>query len=205
MHMATTSSKGHTGLDDCQHARHSLRDNASEGQAYMAAVLYHSRSLCCFSPAYDLGPQLWRHNIVDSEVPFSLGGCCRRSAAPCVGQRAVAGPDLHCVLPATLSALSVCKASALTAPRDRRTCTWPPAPAHGLRTLQLPAQRSRIQRIYPNPPDVSNAPKNKRNRIGAPYSTSTDRCNLQAASNVHDPACAVTLLSVNASGSQNNP
>jgi len=150
LHMATTSSKGHTGLDDCQHARHSLRDNASEGQAYMAAVLYHSRSLCCFSPAYDLGPQLWRHNIVDSEVPFSLGGCCRRSAAPCVGQRAVAGPDLHCVLPATLSALSVCKASALTAPRDRRTCTWPTYPATPRATqphpTYLPESARRIQR-----------------------------------------------------------
>jgi len=135
----------------------------------MVAVLYHSRSLCCFSPAYDVGPQLRRHNIADSEVPLSLG-CCRRSAARCVGQRAVPGPDLHCALPAL--SLSVCITAAsirthcTTWPPHlhmaSRTCTWPPAPAHGLRTLHLPTHRCRIQRIQPSPQDVSNAPKKTR-------------------------------------------
>ena len=118
---ATTSIKGYKELDDCQHTRHTASvTNASEGQTHMVAVLYHSRSLCYFSLAYDLGPQLRRHNIADSEVPLSLG-CCRRSAARCVGQRAVPGPDLHCALPAL--SLSVC----ITAASIRTHCTtWPP-------------------------------------------------------------------------------
>ena len=31
---------------------------------------------------------------------------------------------------------------------------WLPAPAHGLRTLHLPAHRCRIQRIHPTPQNV---------------------------------------------------
>ncbi len=98
----------------------------------MVAVLYHSRSLCYFSLAYDLGPQLRRHNIVVSKVPLSPGGyCCRRLAAPCVGQRAVAGPDLHCVLPVSVCITSIRTHRTTWPPHlhmASRTCTWPPAP-----------------------------------------------------------------------------
>ncbi len=111
----------------------------------MVAVLYHSRSLCCFSPAYDVGPQLRRHNIADSEVPLSLG-CCRRSAARCVGQRAVPGPDLHCALPAL--SLSVC----ITAASIRTHCTtWPPHLHMASRTCTWPTHPTSTYAPLPHP------------------------------------------------------
>jgi len=121
----------------------------------MVAVLYHSRSLCCFSPAYDLR----RHNIADSEVPLSLG-CCRRSAARCVGQRAVPGPDLHCALPAL--SLSVC----ITAASIRTHCTtWPPHLHMASRTCTWPTHPTSTYAPLPHPTypaESASAPKKTR-------------------------------------------
>jgi len=148
----------------------------------MVAVLYHSRSLCCFSPAYDVGPQLRRHNIADSEVPLSLG-CCRRSAARCVGQRAVPGPDLHCALPAL--SLSVC----ITAASIRTHCTtWPPHLHMASRTCTWPTHPTSTyaplphRKTYPTHPKKHAYPRQN-------YSTSTDQATCpKAGARVRAPA-----------------
>ena len=135
----------------------------SGGQTHVIAEVYHPRPFCCFSMAYDLGAELQRHIVPDSEVPLSRGRC-RRSDAPHVGQRVVPGPDLHYVaVMQAQTALHTLSAalSASPAPRARRTCTWlphlsgrtctwPPAPAHGraplLHTTCHPEPTRRIHR-----------------------------------------------------------
>jgi len=133
----------------------------------MVAVLYHSRSLCYFSPAYDLGPQLRRHNIVDSKVPLSPGGyCCRRLAAPCVGQRAVAGPDLHCVLPVSVCITSIRTHRTTWPPHlhmASRTCTWPPHHTSGGHVQEAMCRSPCESKNDPTyPPELSNAPQKTR-------------------------------------------
>ncbi len=99
----------------------------------MITELYHTRPLRRFSPAYDLGPELLRHSIPDSKVLLSLGRC-RRSIFHASANVwfldliFIAGPIASNVAARNHPAAAYPQ----LAPRARRTCTWPPAPAHGL-------------------------------------------------------------------------
>ncbi len=150
----------------------------------MITELYHTRPLCHFSPAYDLGPELLRHSIPDSKVLLSLGRC-RRSIFPRISQRVVPGPDLycgpHCLKRCSAQSPSCCLYSWLRLSATRTTCsahlhmasrtrTWPPA--HGRAPCITAAAynvSTRIHQAHTTHPEKQAYHLNN-------YSTSTDLC-----------------------------